>query len=543
MRESYWPADTSEPVRELTVGGLLREAAADAPEAPALVVGTPGPPGERRRLTYAELLAGAERTARALLERFEPGERVAVWSPNSLEWVLLEFGAALAGVTLVTVNPAYRASELAYVLGQSRASGVFYLPEHRGTPMAALVEEVRPGLPELREALLLTEWDEFLAAGRDGRALPEVAPLDAAQIQYTSGTTGFSKGALLHHRGIVNSAAFFTTRFGVGRGDVYVNPMPLFHTGGCVQGVLGCATKRAVHVLMPAFDPGLMLDLLEQERADVTVAVPTMLVAVMEHPSFSERDLSSLRGVVSGGSMVPPQLVRRFEEALGVRFQIVFGQTELSPVVTQTRREDTFEDRTTTVGQALPQVEIKITDPNTGETVPVGAVGEFCARGYQVMTGYFDMPEKTAETIDTDGWLHTGDLCSMDERGYVKVEGRLRDMIIRGGENVYPREIEEVLLSHPKVAEVAVVGLPDEKWGEQIAAFVRAAPGATPTEAELFAHVREHLAPHKTPRTWAFVDAFPLTPSGKIQKYVLRDDFVRKSSADAPALEPAGGQQ
>jgi fatty-acyl-CoA synthase len=293
-----------------------------------------------------------------------------------------------------------------------------------------------------------------------------------------------------------------------------------------VQGALGCLWRRAVHVLVsPGFDAALMVDLVEHERVNVIVGVPTMLIAMIERPDFAQRDLSSATTALSGGSTVPPELVRRIERELGVRFGIVYGQTEASPVITQTRLDDAIDDKAETVGQPLPQVEVNVIDPATGEIVPTGAVGELCARGYQVMTGYYEMPDKTAETIDADGWLHTGDLATMDERGYLRIVGRLRDMIIRGGENIYPREIEDVLFTHPGVAEAAVVGIPDPKWGEVVGAFIRPAPGAEPTEQDLFAHVRAHLAPHKTPAVWRFVEAYPLTPSGKIKKYELVEQY------------------
>ena len=524
LSESYWPADTSVAVRDLTVGGLLREAAAAAPDRTAVVEGV-ADRAARRRWTYAELLADSERMAHGLLSRFGPGERVAVWAPNRVEWLLLEYGAALAGIVLVTVNPAYRPKELAWVLGQSGSSGVVMVSEYRGSPMRAFLDEVRPDLTELRDVILFDELPALVAEAPPA-ALPAVEPGDAAQIQYTSGTTGFPKGALLHHRGIVNNSNMYTSRLEVREGDVYLNPMPLFHTGGCVQGALGCLWRRAVHVLVsPGFDAGLMVDLVEQERVNIIVGVPTMLIAMIEQPHFAARDLSTATTALSGGSTVPPELVRRIERDLGVRFGIVYGQTEASPVITQTRLDDTIEDKADTVGQPLPQVEVKIVDAGTGATVPPDAVGEFCARGYQVMTGYYEMPDKTAETIDADGWLHTGDLATMDERGYVRIVGRLRDMIIRGGENIYPREIEDVLFTHPGVAEVAVVGIPDLKWGEVVGAFIRAAPGIEPTEQELFAHVRAHLAPHKTPTVWRFVDAYPLTPSGKIKKYELVEQY------------------
>jgi len=523
--ESYWPADTSAEIRDITVGDLLREAARDAPDATGLVAGVPG---DERRWTFAALVAEAERVAAGLLARFSPGERVAVWAPNLPEWVLLEYGAALAGVVLVTVNPAYQRKELAYVLRQSGAAGIFLLPEYRGNPMRATLDEVWPELPDLREAILFTEWEEFCARAKPVD-LPIVAPSDPAQIQYTSGTTGFPKGALLHHRGLANNAALFAQIVELGADDVYVNPMPMFHTAGCVLGALGTLAARAVHVPVLAFEPGFVLELLEREGGTSALGVPTMLIALMEHPDLATRDLSKLKSALSGGSLVPAELVRRIESTLGVRFCIVYGTTECSPLVTQTRLDDTPEDKATTIGTALPQTEVKIVDPIDGSTVAVGVIGELCCRGYMVMTGYYNMPDATAEAIDADGWYHTGDLASMDERGYCRIEGRLKDMIIRGGENVYPREIEDVLFGHPAVAEVAVVGIPDEKFGEQIAAFVRPATGTSPTEQELFSYVREHLAPFKTPRVWRFVDAFPLTASGKIQKYVLRDRLLAET--------------
>ena len=306
--------------------------------------------------------------------------------------------------------------------------------------------------------------------------------------------------------------------------------MPMFHTAGCVMGVLSCLQTGATHVPVPAFDPAAVLELLESERGTVLLGVPTMLIAILEHPDFGRRDLSLVRAVLSGGAVVPPELVRRYEAALGIPFTILFGTTECSPILTQMHHDDAPEDRVNTLGRPLPQTEVKVVDPGTGEVSGVDEVGELCTRGYLVMTGYYEMPEATAAAIDADGWYHTGDLASMDERGYLRIEGRLKDMIIRGGENIYPREIEEVLFKHPAVAECAVVGVPDERWGEVVAAFVRVAPGADrPAETELFALCREHLAPHKSPIHWVFVEAFPMTGSGKIQKYVLREQFAQLS--------------
>ncbi len=526
LTASYWPADTSAPVMETTVGGVLRAAAAAWPGRPAMVAGVPDP-GARKRWTYGRLLAEAERAARALAARFAPGERVAVWAPNLPEWVILEYAAALAGLVLVTVNPAYRPAELAYVLNQSGAAGIFLVPEFR-SPMATFLKEVQPDVPSLREVVFFTDWDAFLDGASAEAVLPEVRPDDIAQIQYTSGTTGFPKGAELHHRGLTNNARFYAERIGLLPGEVYVNPMPLFHTAGCAMGVLGTAQRGAVHVPVLAFDPGLVLELCETERAAFFGGVPTMLIAMLGHADLGRRDLSSLRVALSGGAPVPAELVRQAEQRLGVRFSIVFGTTECSPLLTQVKLDDSAQDRAETLGSPLPQTEIQIVDLVTGRPVPAGQVGELCARGYMVMRGYHDAPKATAEAIDADGWYHTRDLASMDSRGYLRIEGRITDMIIRGGENIYPREIEDVLFTHPGVAEAVVIGVPDQTWGEVVAAYVRSVPGQpAPSPQELRAHCRQRLAPYKTPLHWVFVDGFPMTPSGKIQKFKLQEDFAR----------------
>jgi fatty-acyl-CoA synthase len=307
--------------------------------------------------------------------------------------------------------------------------------------------------------------------------------------------------------------------------------MPLFHTAGCAMGVLGAMQSLAVHVPVLAFDPALVLELFEAERAAAFAGVPTMLIAMLEHPDFERRDLSSLRIAVSGGAPVPAELVRRIEQRVGVRFSIVFGTTECSPLLTQVRLDDSAQDRAETLGTPLPQTEIQIADIAGGGPVPVGQAGELCARGYMVMRGYHDAPEATVAAIDAEGWYHTGDLASIDSRGYLRIEGRIKDMIIRGGENIYPREIEEILFAHPTVAEAAVVGIPDPTWGEVVAAFVRPAPGQpAPTAEELRAYCREHLAPYKTPAHWVFLDAFPMTASGKIQKYKLLESFTKQQT-------------
>jgi fatty-acyl-CoA synthase len=526
LTQSHAHGPNEPAVRDITLGQLLKWAADTVPQRIALIAGVPDP-GARRQWSYAELFEQASRTARALRARFEPGERVAVWAPNLPEWVMLEFGAAMAGLVLVTVNPAFRASELEYVLKQSRSSGLFVVTGFRGNPMLATAQEVAPRCQELREIIRFEQWDAFVAAGDDaGIDLPDVHSRDPVMIQYTSGTTGFPKGALLHHRGLVNNGAHTAERMGLADGAVYLTTMPLFHTGGCVCCVLGAVSKRATQVLVEAFEPGLVLELIGSCHVNAMIGVPTMLVAMLEHPSFATTDLSSIKAICSGGSTVPAALVTTLEQKLGAPFTIVFGQTECSPVASMTQPSDSIADKAGTIGPPLPNVEVKIVDPLTGTTLPIGEVGEYCTRGYHVMHGYFEMEAATAAAIDADGWLHTGDLCAMDARGYCTVEGRLKDMIIRGGENIYPRELEELLFRHPKVGEVAVVGLPDDKWGEVVAAFIRPAPGAIIDKEELSQYMREHLAAHKTPRHWFVLGAFPLTGSGKIQKFKLREQWA-----------------
>ncbi len=523
--QSEWPADTSTPVIELTVGGLLRQIAAEAPAQTALTEGTGA--ADARRWTFEELLADAEAAARGLLARFTPGERVAVWAPNLPEWVVLEFATALAGLTLVTANPAFRAPELAYVLERSSASGLIVADSFRGHPMAAIAAEVVPTVATVREVLAIEDWSALVGAGDATAALPEVSPDDPAQIQFTSGTTGRPKGAVLRHRSVVNNGRFYAQRADAPPNTAWVNPMPMFHTGGCVSCTIGPMWRRMNNVLVNGFDPALVLALVEAEQASTVGGVPTMILALLEHPDRPQRKLSSLRRIVCGGATVPADLVRRIEATLKVDLCIAFGQTESAPVITMTKPRDTPEDKADTIGQPLPQADCRIVDPATGEVVPVGVAGEICVRSYQVMVGYDGMPAATAEAIDTEGFLHTGDLGSMDERGYFTVTGRLKDMIIRGGENLYPREIEERLFEHPAVSDVAVIAIPDDRLGERVGAVLRLLAGMpTPTVTELRDWCREVLAPYKTPSDWFVVDEFPLTGSGKVQKFALRDQVA-----------------
>jgi fatty-acyl-CoA synthase len=521
LPESYRPADPAEPLWDITLSDLLRGAASEVPDRPALVEGTPDPLS-RRRWTYAQLFADAERVAQALLAHFTPGERVAVYAPNCAEWLLLQHGMSLAGILLVPLNPAYKAAEVSVILDNCGAAGIFHSSTFRGNDLAAIVADLR--LPQLRERFPLDDLGAFLSAGSPDVALPKVTPDDPLQVQYTSGTTGVPKGALLHHRGVVNTSRYVAARAGFRDGAVWLNAMPMFHIAGSAVTSIGCLSRAGTYVLAPGFDPTSTLDLIESERATTMLVVPTMIHALLDHPGQRTRDLTSLRTVCSGAAAVPADLVTRTKAAWGCDFTILFGQTEINGVVCQTALDDSLEDQTQTLGRPLPHAEVKIADPESGKVRPLGEAGEICVRGYQTMRGYFAMPEATAATLRADGWLHTGDLGTMDSRGYLRIAGRLKDMIIRGGMNLFPREIEDVVARAHGVAQVAVIGVPDQRWGEVVAAVIIAADPAHPPAPEaLNAHCREHLATHKSPRHYYFLDAFPMTPSGKIQKFRLLD--------------------
>ncbi|MBV8458295.1 MAG: AMP-binding protein [Acetobacteraceae bacterium] len=523
---SYARGDWSEPVLERTIGDALRAAAAEWGARTALVDGCANT-GPRRRWSYTSLLQAAEQAACVLLRHFAPGDHIAICAANSPEWVIAEFGAALAGIVLVTANPTLQSRELRHLLSHSKASGILVQPEHRGRDLLAMIADIRSGLRCLREVISLAEWSGIVWSAQHDSRLPPVSAGDVAQIQYTSGTTGLPKGALLTHRGLSNNARFYARTIRTGPDDVWINPMPLFHTAGCALATLGALQTGGTHVLAEVAEPATLLELMESERGTHLLCVPTMLLRMLDYPDMSSRDLSSWRLCTLGGAPVAPELVRRARERIGVEVAIGYGQTEASPYLTHTLPKDPNPEWISTVGRPLPRTEIRIADPLSGGILPLEFIGEIQARSYGVMRGYFEDTAATAAALDREGWLRTGDLGSMDQHGYVRVQGRLKDMIIRGGENIYPREIEDVLFTHPYVANIAVIGVPDPEWGEAVAAFVQARPGTDPNGPTLEAFCRLHMAPHKVPRHWHFVPRLPQTASGKIQKFLLREEASR----------------
>jgi fatty-acyl-CoA synthase len=518
---SHFPADVSREILDMTLGALMREVAERHPDRIALVEGA-ADLTRRRRWSYRQLVEVAEQGARALLSRFQPGERVALLAPDTPEWVIIQHAASFAGLVLVPINPAYTARELAFVLGNSESTGVVFAESSRGKNLRALVEEVAPRLPLLRERISMADFERLAEAADPGRALPEIEPIDTIQIQYTSGTTGFPKGACLHHRGVLNTSRNVALRARFREGGVWLNAMPMFHIAGDIVSEIGAFALEGTFVLMREFNPALMLELIEAERCETTLIVPTMILALLDDPGRPERDVSSLHTILSGAANVPAALIRRAQEAFGCQFCNIYGQTESNGPIAVTAPDDDIADQTETVGRPLIQVEVKIADPVTEATVSAGAIGEIWARGYQIMTGYYQLAEATKAAIRPDGWLRTGDLGAMDSRGYLRITGRLKDMIIRGGMNLYPKEIEDVLFEHPEVAQIAVVGVPDDTWGEIIAAVVLPKePDAAPPVDQLYTYCRAYLSPQKTPERWFFVERYPLTSTGKIQKNVL----------------------
>lgn len=533
LDEAYCPGQADTPYRERTIEEMLREQAAERGDMLALrellADGTVG-----REWTYAQLLEDAERAAKALASRHAPGTRIAIMAGNCPEWVLVQLGAALAGLTLVTVNPSFTPREVRYVLEQSGASAVYYQQNVRGSALRPVVDEAAAGLPASAHIIDIEDHAELFAGEQDGE-LRETQPLDIVMIQYTSGTTGFPKGVLLHQHGLVQSNHDIFVRWNLRQGATVTCPFPLFHTAGSAVCVLGTLSHGATLLLVSVFDPAAVVSAIAREKPEVVGGVSTMIFAMIEAAKATGTDVRCIETLVSGGAMVQPELNRAAQEVFGVPILIVYGQTETSPAITAAWPTDKGADLTETIGQPCSHMEVSIRDPQQNSVCKPDEQGEICMRGYNMMTGYNDNPEATAETIDSDGWLHTGDLGSMDTRGYVKITGRVKEMIIRGGENLFPAEIEAAMLEHPAIAEVAVAGLPDEKWGEIVGCFMRLTEGAArPDEAELRTHIRERLSPQKTPAHWVWVEEFPLTGSGKIQKFALSEAFVR---GDYTAME------
>ncbi|MBA0126840.1 AMP-binding protein [Haloechinothrix sp. YIM 98757] len=523
IRESLWPRDESVPLVEHTVGSLLAQRAGEQPDAPALVGNAHGT-GRERRLSYGQLYGEAQQVARALLGIADPGEFVALWAPNVAEWPIVQYGAALAGMTLVALNPVLREHELRFALGHSGAAVLIHADRSRDYDLAAAVRSVRADCPHLRTVISLSEWDTWLASGAGSEPLPRPEPGSVAMLQYTSGTTGTPKGVVLRHRSLVNVAKLTMEGAEVERGMIGLNPLPMFHTAACVIGTLGPLWLGGCTVLVERFEPEAALAQIGREGADVLFYVPTVLGALLEAARNATGRVPRLRTAMGGAAAVPRTMIESAETRFGAAVHNLFGQTELAPVLAMTRRDDSRDDLVSTVGRPLPQVDCKIVDTSTGEIQPLGQPGEICARGYQQLVEYLHAPDETARTVDGDGWVHTGDLGSMDARGMITLTGRLKDLIIRGGENIAPAEIESCLAEHDAVREVAVFGLTDERWGEIVAAAVRVrGERRAGLRAALEAHCRERLAPYKVPQRWFAVDELPVTPTGKVQKFRLTD--------------------
>ena len=529
---SYAAGETSTPLLDETIGANLERTVAQWPDREALVEVASG-----RRWTWRELDHAVDQVARGLIAvGIDQGDRVGMWAPNCAEWTIVQLAAAKAGAVLVNVNPSYRTHELAYAVNQSGLRLLLTQTGFKTSDYRGMVEEVtaKGEVPGLERTVYVDtdDWQDLVAAGE---ALPADAlterqralrPTDPINIQYTSGTTGFPKGATLTHRNILNNGYFVTELIGFTEQDRLCIPVPFYHCFGMVMANLGCVTHGATMVIpAPGFDPSITLRTVAEERCTGLYGVPTMFIAMQNAPDFADHDLGSLRTGIMAGSICPVEVMKRCVDDMHMgEVSIAYGMTETSPVSCQTRADDDLDRRTATIGRAAPHVEIKIVDPVTGETVPRGEAGEFCTRGYSVMLGYWEDAAKTAEAIDGDGWMHTGDLAVMREDGYCNIVGRIKDMVIRGGENIYPREIEEFLYTHPDVEDVQVVGVPDERYGEELCAWVRVRAGAAPLDA---AAVREfatgRLAHYKIPRYVLVVDEFPMTVTGKVRKVEMRE--------------------
>ncbi|MCW3017111.1 MAG: AMP-binding protein [Solirubrobacterales bacterium] len=538
---SYAHGTSTVPLLGDTIGSNLERTAARVPHRPAIISCHQGV-----RLTYAEFDAAVDRLARGLLAAgLQTGDRVGIWSPNRVEWALVQYATAKAGVILVNINPAYRTHELQYVLAQSGCRMLVAAPAFKTSDYVAMVDAVRGELATLEQVVFFetASWDELLAGAgnvpvEDLRARSATLDAsDAINIQYTSGTTGFPKGATLSHHNILNNGFFVGEGVRLQEEDRICIPVPYYHCFGMVMGNLA-ATSHGACIVLPAdaFDPGAVLDAAQAERCTVLYGVPTMFIAELEHPDFATYDLSTLRTGIMAGSPCPVEVMKKVVDRMGMaEVTIAYGMTETSPVSTQTRVDDDLEHRTATVGRAHPHIEVRVADPVTGRTLPRGETGEFQTRGYSVMLGYWEDPEKTAEAIDSARWMHTGDQAVMADDGYLRIVGRIKDMVIRGGENVYPREIEEFLYTHPDVTDVQVVGVPDERYGEEVCAWVVLREGTAVDGEALREFCRGSIAHYKVPRHVIVCSEFPMTVTGKVQKYKLRDQAVERLGLPAIA--------
>jgi fatty-acyl-CoA synthase len=528
LERAHWQADTSVELVDFTVGGLLADRARAHPDRVAFV-GVRHGTGELVRLTYAELFDEACRVAAALSKLAEPGTYVALWATNVIEWPVVQYGAALAGMVLVALNPALRQQELEYALAHSGAVILLHADVSRDYQMRDLAASVSRKLPGLR-CISLTDRELWQAADHDPVSVGHVphGADDVVMLQYTSGTTGRPKGVLLKHRSLVNVAKLTLDAVDVPHGAVCLNPLPMFHTAGCVIATLGPLWIGGTVVLVDRFAPAPVLSALRDEHVSVLFYVPAVLAALLDCQRAADVAAPRLHTIMGGASNVPATMISDAERTFGATVINLFGQTELSPVLSATRPEDSREDQLTTVGRPLPQVDCKIVDPLTNTTVGVGQSGEICARGYQQFVGYLRDPDATSRAVDNEGFVHTGDLGTMDSRGYLTVTGRLKELIIRGGENIAPAEIESVVGEHESVTETAVIGLPDEKMGEIVAAVIQARGDIDQDlKDRLCDHVGARLAPFKIPSRWFVADELPVTPTGKLRKFELRDAILR----------------
>lgn len=532
--KAYDAGATLSPIIEETIGENFERIARAHPDVDALVDVS----GDRR-WTYRELDAEIDRVARGLMSLgIAAGDRVGIWAPNCAEWVLVQYATAKIGAILVNINPAYRTHELAYALNQSGIRTLICATAFKSSDYVAMASQVRPDAPGLRDVVFIgtSDWTELMAgAERVTEAalrarMSQLSNADPINIQYTSGTTGYPKGATLSHRNVLNNGFFVAESIQLQAGDRLCIPVPFYHCFGMVMGNLGCTTHGATIVMpAPGFDPGRTLEAIERERCVGVYGVPTMFIAMLADPGFAHRDLSTLRTGIMAGSVCPVEVMKRcIDEMHMAGVAIAYGMTETSPVSCQTLLDDDLDRRTATVGRAHPHIEIKIVDPDSGETVQRGQSGELCTRGYSVMLGYWNDEAHTREVLDTDGWMHTGDLAVMREDGYCTIIGRLKDMVIRGGENIYPREIEEFLLTHPDIEDVHVVGVPDEKYGEELCAWVRMRPDRVVIDAvAIRAFASGRLAHYKIPRYVHVVESFPMTVTGKVRKIEMRQQTIQ----------------